>query len=72
MDGSRTERCSNRTIAGGEGPGKGAKEQHWLKCLTRNLEAFGATDGSKEGDWRMFGIESITWTVTARKGDGVP
>ena len=37
-----------------------------------NLEAFGATDGSKEGDRQVFGIDSSIWTVAAKKRGGVP
>ena len=69
-DGRLPKRVVFGTIAGEKHPEKRRPGKLWLECVTKTLEAFGATDGSKEGGWRVFGIDSSMWTITAKKGDG--
>ena len=71
-DGRLPKRLAFGTLVGGEDPGPGCPEQHWLKCLRDDFQAFGATDGSTDDNPRTFGVESALWPVAAKKEGGIP
>jgi len=60
------------SLAEGEDPRWGRPEQNWLNCLADDLEEFGATHGSTEGEQRTFGVDRAVWKLAAKKGNGIP
>ena len=55
------------TLTGGEGRRPGEKPKNWHRCLVEDLRLFRATEGSTELCPLVFGVETVVWTIAAKK-----
>ena len=54
-------------MTGGEGRRPGGHPKTWHRCLVENLRVFRATERSTEHCPLVFGVETVVWTVAAKK-----
>ena len=66
-DGRLPRRVMFGALSGGGNPGPGRPEKNWLQCVSDDLQAFRATDGSTEDSPSIFGIETVLWPTAAKQ-----
>ena len=54
-------------LSRGENPGAGWPEKTWRQCLSDDLQAFQATNGSTEDSPSVFGVKTTLWTTAAKR-----